>query len=1344
TIFKAASSACTISTIRTLLYNSTFWVIGFIFFFTMNFDMERRDAELSDADSLASTAESEQQEEYEVETILFEDEDNGVYLVKWAGYPENRATWEGPESFQNLNETMKDWKQTKRDIRQGLRDPFDIDKWERQQKRLQRNKERRQRERRIKRAKKARMRAARLKKSGSNLLNRFSDDSNKEPSHLGNDDNAQGIHAQRIIDQSNTNLGSRRLFSDDENGSDKGEEPFHPGGDDNAQEIYAPSDPLPEQVSRIESNERGINIDLTAEKDADPPVQGTMSKRPASVRSGSSSSSLFVSEIVPPVLYVSTKTSEANQDEIENHAIQLHRELECQLSQSSPPRTRSRSEQQTGSDQHKKAPRPEEPRPQEHPQQQTTRQEPARQKQSLHHQEISHLPSAQPAHSPRMHEERSQKQQPWPTHLQSKQPSVTARPPPLPLFSEPTPAPSTFGTAPKPTRTVRPRDLRDGWAPDVNDIELLRPSDYSARGDGADSTALTMIRLTATSQPSPSLGNKAKEPSTMTSSSAANSTLIPTGPRLGGSRGVQGGRSAGAQIVMVPTGELLMGTRIPMAEKIAIGRAAPEAEMTAEDHIAEMPVGTFKGTKHGGRMVQGGYFWNQGEVLVHVYFGPGKNFVGIVRLCGLTSGPISELLASKRATGSGVQTEMWFKEVCTKSQYDALCDQTPYNDVSGNAWMEGFHDSNPDLFHLTEYLRAQKSMAIYRPAKQWGAVWLLYSRRSTNITSSLNYDSDRVPAGVPAFLAARPYLPLLLDLEPPRRGDKPNRGRGDFPANVQFRGDHPTRRASLGTLSIPRNDARGNQPDEPTKGSTSAIQSPVTRASDSKLRKITQSSESRMAEQSVPPPADPRLRRRGSVSGSVPESPFQPQPAESTDKERMSRSNVEDGQLMWVGDDFGGTDLMDTSLDIPAGTDPTMMLSPIESAKKEMLDIFRSTYKITLERLSTVSEGTGTGVYSPAHNFYLHLCAEADDETKQDREWLQTWLETFPQIKIFSDWGEFLKTSRGVIMFHESFTLYGKLWPRIREPLWSSRYNFWNYRLSKPLQTADPFFCGEGAHFEPIFTVGHSFLFTEDVFGDLKRALSLIKWFYNMISTSPRVLNYKLMLPPGIMQYLDSRLDQPDLSEEDTKMPGSTSQIHSILIVRSSKHKAWIPCKHTCATITSFPSPPEIIPNWGHRDEEDNPEIPRDLSQDERNMDHLVELFTAWALMRKAHNRKTVVITDSKRQILHRRWENWGHITLFSPNNFMKTFRIDEEAFLAKALGEKRRDYDGRLMPGTTPKTPIDPRTPRPPWQNRTGDGASSPKERRPDNYPASLESRTGDGTSALKEKRQRYPAPYR
>lgn len=271
-----------------------------------------------------------------------------------------------------------------------------------------------------------------------------------------------------------------------------------------------------------------------------------------------------------------------------------------------------------------------------------------------------------------------------------------------------------------------------------------------------------------------------------------------------------------------------------------------------------------------------------------------------------------------------------------------------------------------------------------------------------------------------------------------------------------------------------------------------------------------------------------------------------------------------------------------------------------------------------------------------------------------------------------------------------------------------------------------------------------------------------------MMSTSSKVLNYKLMLPPGIMQYLDSRLDKPDLSEEDTKLYVCeflrqlivlTSILPSLMFIKAWIHKSNTvdpDCKVFQAesldplqthlrnnNIVSFA--PEIIPNWGFREEEDNPEIPKGLSQDERNMDHLVELFTAWTLLRKAHNRKTVVITDSKSQILHRRWESWGHVTVFSPNNFMKTFNIDKEAFLARALREKRRDHNGRLVPGTTPKTPIlDPRTPRPPWENRTVDGTSSPKERRPQNHPASLGSRTADETFSPQERRRRYPAPYK
>jgi hypothetical protein len=94
--------------------------------------------------------------------------------------------------------------------------------------------------------------------------------------------------------------------------------------------------------------------------------------------------------------------------------------------------------------------------------------------------------------------------------------------------------------------------------------------------------------------------------------------------------------------------------------------------MTAEDHIAEMPIGVFQ-PGPGARRV-GNYFWNSGEALVHVYFGPEKYFVGVARLCGMTNELKSEFLASKLSGQSG-ETEMWFREYCSKVEYDQLCDQ---------------------------------------------------------------------------------------------------------------------------------------------------------------------------------------------------------------------------------------------------------------------------------------------------------------------------------------------------------------------------------------------------------------------------------------------------------------------------------------------------------------------------------------------------------------------------------------------------------------------------------------------------------------------------------------------
>lgn len=105
--------------------------------------------------SVTSTVPSEQESEYEVETILTErtlgDESGDTfYLVKWAGYEIERCTWESAESFCN-QETFADWDRKKKAISEGKRPAFDLERWERHLTALERAREQRKRRREAKR-----------------------------------------------------------------------------------------------------------------------------------------------------------------------------------------------------------------------------------------------------------------------------------------------------------------------------------------------------------------------------------------------------------------------------------------------------------------------------------------------------------------------------------------------------------------------------------------------------------------------------------------------------------------------------------------------------------------------------------------------------------------------------------------------------------------------------------------------------------------------------------------------------------------------------------------------------------------------------------------------------------------------------------------------------------------------------------------------------------------------------------------------------------------------------------------------------------------------------------------
>ncbi len=84
-----------------------------------------------DSISLTSTAPSESKDEYPIEGILAEGVVDGtnMYLVKWAGYPDERCTWEPASSFQD-EQTFHDWQNRKMRISRSLELPYNVNSLE--------------------------------------------------------------------------------------------------------------------------------------------------------------------------------------------------------------------------------------------------------------------------------------------------------------------------------------------------------------------------------------------------------------------------------------------------------------------------------------------------------------------------------------------------------------------------------------------------------------------------------------------------------------------------------------------------------------------------------------------------------------------------------------------------------------------------------------------------------------------------------------------------------------------------------------------------------------------------------------------------------------------------------------------------------------------------------------------------------------------------------------------------------------------------------------------------------------------------------------------------------------
>ena len=85
-------------------------------------------------------------------------------------------------------------------------------------------------------------------------------------------------------------------------------------------------------------------------------------------------------------------------------------------------------------------------------------------------------------------------------------------------------------------------------------------------------------------------------------------------------------------------------------------------------------------------------------------------------------------------------------------------------------------------------------------------------------------------------------------------------------------------------------------------------------------------------------------------------------------------------------------------------------------------------------------------------------------------------------------------------------------------------------------------------------------------------------------------------------------------------------------------------------------SPPHLR-NYGYRRENDHSDIPKGLNQEQRNTDHLFEMFAGWALINSHRFRYFVALTTIARI---RRWEAWNHLEVTNHvKEFMKTYQVD-------------------------------------------------------------------------------------
>ncbi|GKZ55339.1 hypothetical protein AnigIFM49718_011703 [Aspergillus niger] len=728
-----------------------------------------------------------------------------------------------------------------------------------------------------------------------------------------------------------------------------------------------------------------------------------------------------------------------------------------------------------------------------------------------------------------------------------------------------------------------------------------------------------------------------------------------------------------------------------------------------------------------------GRFCNPGEVLVYMYYGPDKRSIGPARLCGLSPMSAKRLIASK----AGLYIEVWFQHLCTLEDYEVLC----YNSRSRHrtycrGWIQGFNDTESKIYSMAQELEQGDLLAIF-PGIQGTPhnVLLAYPSNSLKLESLSDGYSRNQPDTFLNLVVRDPLDSLEFIERLPSRARADDRWTDPRHQDAVVRDFPYYQLPGSGCDGIKYvDDAPMSISSEQGKRSTERQLKEV--ASETKLESSPKqlgvaSAEKQLKKIGIPVKPDNshepfELQSEEMSSPAKPESSqklLEPASAETNE----SADQVQD-EPMEIDDEQD--ELMEIHKQHSSASAPGEQGSITAPPTADLECVFKKEFGVSYETLVTVN---AAGKVQRAEAFFLLFESEA---LHNELLVLQAFLNAHnPVIYTWQqkdDWEKFARAVQvGVVLVHESFVNFNEL-PFFQNVI-SKPINFWSVSLAKPLEYA-----GHRSHFQRIFPHGGAILMTEDIMlQDPKATVVILAWFADFIKKKYPGY-WKIMFRPAVLDWL---MQQPEPTDESIQ--GVWPTMYRLVLECCGVPAYDTPLgelssgAHDDYLESNAISPPNL-PNYGTRTEADNPDIPKGLTQDQRNADHLVEFFAGWGLVHRHRYRRLVVLTQTKTLD---RWSKWQHIDVkWGAKDFLKTFKINHRYYWSKvfAAPSSSSAASSAGLISSRPGTPSETRassdsyTPRTP-KSRTSSSMSVTR----DMDGASYYGRIPGGVSS-------YPDPYK